>query len=36
MKCLGLPPMIGPSSKVLILGTVPGKKSLELKQYYAD
>jgi hypoxanthine-DNA glycosylase len=36
MKCLGFPPIIGPTSKVLILGTIPGKKSLEQKQYYAD
>jgi len=36
MRQEGLPPVINPTSKILILGTMPGKKSLEHKQYYAD
>ena len=27
-------PIVAPEAKVLILGTMPGKKSLELQQYY--
>ena len=36
MRQEGLPPVINPTSKILIVGTMPGKKSLEQKQYYAD
>jgi len=36
MKRNGLPPVISPTSKILILGTMPGKESLEHEQYYAD
>lgn len=32
----GLEPLIHEESKVLILGTMPGELSLELKQYYAN
>jgi len=32
----GLPPLIDEKSRFLILGTIPGRKSLEQKQYYAD
>ncbi|HJV66301.1 MAG TPA: DNA-deoxyinosine glycosylase [Geomonas sp.] len=31
----GLPPVVGPSPKVLILGTFPGEESLRQNQYYA-
>jgi hypoxanthine-DNA glycosylase len=31
----GLPPLIAPHTRVLILGSFPGVKSLESKQYYA-
>ena len=34
MKIFSFPPIYSPKSKVLILGTMPGKKSLELNQYY--
>jgi hypoxanthine-DNA glycosylase len=29
-------PIVTPSSKILILGTMPGEKSLELQQYYGN
>lgn len=32
----GLPPVIDQDSKILILGTFPSEKSLEMKQYYAN
>lgn len=35
-KVHSLGPIIHTSSKVLVLGTLPGAKSLALKQYYAD
>ena len=35
MKISSFPPIINKESKVLILGTVPGVKSWEMKQYYA-
>jgi hypoxanthine-DNA glycosylase len=31
----GLPPLLGPHTRVLILGSFPSVKSLELQQYYA-
>ncbi|NHZ84822.1 MAG: DNA-deoxyinosine glycosylase [Planctomycetia bacterium] len=34
MYTKSFPPIIGINPKVLILGTLPSKKSLELKQYY--
>lgn len=30
----GLPPLIAPSTRVLILGSFPGVKSLQMQQYY--
>lgn len=36
MKYYGFPPLIDHKSRVLVLGTMPGKKSLEKQQYYAD
>ena len=30
----GFPPIAGPGAKVLILGSLPSRKSLEFKQYY--
>lgn len=35
MKSISFPPIINKKSKVLILGTMPGIKSLEEAQYYA-
>lgn len=35
MNISSFPPIINSESKVLILGTVPGVKSWEMKQYYA-
>ena len=32
---LGLPPVIGGSSRILILGTMPGEDSIRFQQYYA-
>lgn len=34
MKIYSFPPISAPESEILILGTMPGKKSLELSQYY--
>lgn len=35
MKISSFPPIIKNNSKILILGSIPGVKSLEMKQYYA-
>lgn len=34
MKSFSFAPISSPNSKILILGTMPGTKSLELNQYY--
>ena len=34
-KISSFPPIINNESKILILGSIPGIKSLEMKQYYA-
>lgn len=34
-KCLSFAPQINKKSKILILGSMPGIKSLEMQQYYA-
>ncbi|MDT8990361.1 DNA-deoxyinosine glycosylase [Curvibacter sp. APW13] len=31
----GLPPLVGPDTRLLILGSFPGGRSLQLQQYYA-
>lgn len=33
---MSFPPLVGNKPKVLILGTMPGRRSLELNQYYAN
>jgi hypoxanthine-DNA glycosylase len=33
---VGLPPIIGERSRILILGTLPGNESLRREQYYAN
>lgn len=35
-RTLSFPPLVGDNPEILILGTLPGKKSLELNQYYAN
>ena len=35
MKISSFPPIINENSKILILGSIPGVKSLEMQQYYA-
>lgn len=34
MKSFSFPPIVKHDAKILILGTMPGKKSLEIMQYY--
>ncbi len=34
-KISSFPPIIDKESKILILGSIPGVKSLEIQQYYA-
>ena len=34
-KISSFPPIINNESKILILGSIPGVKSLEMQQYYA-
>ena len=34
-KISSFPPIINENSKILILGSIPGVKSLEMQQYYA-
>ena len=36
MLISGLPPIVGQNPKVLILGSMPGRISLSLQQYYAN
>lgn len=36
MKKFSFPPIVNENAKVLILGTMPGEKSLKLNQYYAN
>jgi hypoxanthine-DNA glycosylase len=36
MLKLGLPPLVWPESRVLVLGTLPSDESLRVKQYYAN
>ena len=36
MRCFGLPPIINDESRVLVLGSMPGRESLERRQYYAN
>ena len=36
MKKYSFPPIVDENSKVLILGTMPGERSLKLNQYYAN
>ena len=35
MKKYSFPPLAGEDSEILILGSLPGEKSLEMQQYYA-
>ncbi len=36
MRSFGFPPVSSPSSRVLVLGSLPGKLSLERGEYYAN
>lgn len=35
VRLQGLPPVVGPATRVLVLGSFPGVKSLQMQQYYA-
>jgi len=35
MTVVGFPPIVGPDAKVLILGTIPGTRSIEKGEYYS-
>jgi hypoxanthine-DNA glycosylase len=35
-RTAGFPPVAGPAARVLILGSLPSRKSLDLRQYYAN
>jgi hypoxanthine-DNA glycosylase len=34
MRITGFDPIIGPNPRILVLGSIPGRRSLELGQYY--
>ncbi len=34
--CVAFPPIAHPAARVLVLGTLPGRKSLEMNEYYAQ
>jgi TDG/mug DNA glycosylase family protein len=36
MKSFGFPPVSSPSARVLLLGSLPGRRSLERGEYYAN
>jgi TDG/mug DNA glycosylase family protein len=36
MRSFGFPPVSSPSSRVLVLGSLPGRLSLERGEYYAN
>ncbi len=35
VRLQGLPPLVGPATRVLVLGSFPSVKSLQMQQYYA-
>ena len=35
LRLTGLPPVVGPGTRLLVLGSFPGLRSLQLRQYYA-
>ena len=36
MLSLGFPPLISPTARILVLGSLPGGRSIETSQYYAN